>query len=782
MRTVKRAAWLAVLVSCVSAVTAPALAATPRAPKTAQSSPNRPQNPVTAQGAAQAQGASQAQAASQQAGRQQSQVTLALSKVTPSAITASGKNSRFTLTGTVRNNSGHTLAGLSVRLRYSSHRITSRGELAQYASAAPSRLPGATTPRPLPQAAAANGTQTWKLGGNAAAVGMRQFGVYPVGVEVINSSQQVLAGFTTFLTFTGNAGGTQPLSVAWVWPLIDGQHRANDSTFIDNRLATDLARGRLSTLVDAAAATTTPITWAIDPALLDDVQAMNQTYLVKRPGTADKGTRTPANPAARQWIDKLKRASKGDPYFVLPYADPDAVALVRYGDSMARHLDIAYKNTAVAAEVLGRAPTVKVAWPPSGMAGPDTLDALSRYGQIGTDGAFLLSNSAFQENPQGYTTSATTAVQTKQGMRRVLTYDDTINDIVSSGTRSPGAAALAEQRFLAETAMITAEAPNLRRTLIVVPDRHWNPAPEFAQRILAHTKSAPWLKAVDLQTAIKAKPQARVFTGYPDAYEAYELGPAYLEQVRRIARDVALFSQVTAEPVRIDYTRAVLRMESAAWRGHGRRARAAREELARELGAHKAGVKIIPSQNALAGSSGRILVSVANNLRDQNIKVRLEVTSENSAKLQIGRFPAEDLVLELGPGEKVSRKIPVQAAGNGNFRVRLRLITAEGRVFGTEEITVRTTGYGRLALLITGGSLAVLFVGVGVRAMRARRRRKAEAGGDGSTGAEPAPIGAMAPASGDPGPPDVPGAGAGSASPARDGHLPGNPPTFTGNP
>ncbi|MBX6767903.1 MAG: hypothetical protein IRY90_12255, partial [Actinomadura rubrobrunea] len=619
----------------------------------------------------------------------------------------------------VENRSGHAIPGLSVRLRYSAQRVTSRGELAQWAAAPPSRLPGVTAPRPLQQASAAGGRQTWKLTGNAAAVGMRQFGVYPVGVEIVNAYQQVLAGFTTFVTFTGSGRGPRPLSIAWVWPLVDRQHRANDATFLDDRLAADLARGRLRTLVDAADATATPITWAIDPALLDDVQAMRQPYYVKRPGAA-KGTRTPANPAARQWIDKLKKASKNDPYFVLPYADPDAVALVRYGGSMARHLDHAYKNTGVAAEVLNRAPSMKVAWPPSGMAGPDTLDALSRYGQLGTDGAFLLSDSAFQENPQGYTTRATTAVQTRQGTRRVVTYDDTLNDIVSSGTRSPGAAALAEQRFLAETAMITAEAPNIPRTLVIVPNRHWNPAPEFARSVLAHTQSAPWLRAVPLEKIIKAAPQPRVFNGYPDAYEQYELGTAYLEQVRRIARNASLFSQVTTEPVRIDYTRAVLRMESAAWRGHGKSARAAREELARELDAHMAAVKVIPSQNALAGSSGRILVSVANDLPDQTVKVRLDVMSENSAKLQIGRFAAEDLVLELGPGEKVSRKIPVQAAGNGNFRVRLRLLTDQGRVFGEDKIiTVRTTGYGRLALLITGSSLTVLFVGVGVRAMRA---------------------------------------------------------------
>ena len=67
----------------------------------------------------------------------------------------------------------------------------------------------------------------------------------------------------------------QPTQISWLVPLVDGIHRGNSNTFLDDQLATDLApAGRLGRVLDVASAARVPITYAIDPALVDDATVM----------------------------------------------------------------------------------------------------------------------------------------------------------------------------------------------------------------------------------------------------------------------------------------------------------------------------------------------------------------------------------------------------------------------------------------------------------------------------------------------------------------------------
>ncbi|WP_165503322.1 DUF6049 family protein, partial [Actinomadura fibrosa] len=715
--------------------------------------------------------AAQTDAALQGSGQARAQVALGLTGVTPTV------HEKITIAGVSQNRSGHQLAGLTLRLRYNTKPVTSRSQLDQFAAGQPSGLHGAGAPKPLAQAAAPGAKQTWKIDTTVRALGLQPPvgtpGVYPVGVEVLNSAQQVVGGVVTFLTLVPKQATFKPVQIGWVYPLIDRQHRAGDRTFLDDQLSKDMAAGgRLSELVSAAEKTRTPITWGIDPALLDDVQRMAaDDYTVKAPG-ARTGSKKPKSTAAAAWLASLKRASQSDPYFTVPYADPDVVPLVRYKMSKAVTIANDARNTNLVSQFLQRPATDHIAYPPDGLAGPGTLDLLAKL-ELKSGGSFLLNSRQFQEPAQGSPANALTAVNTPtQGTKKALVYDDKLSQIVSGGSVSGAGALLTQQRFLAETAVIAGETPSFQRTVVVAPDRHWNPAPGLATTLLKYTRGASWLRTAELGKIGAARPQARTFNGYSEDYEASELGYAYLRQVQVIAGRAASFEAVLVEPVKISYERALLRVQSAAWRPGGLRAKRARVALADELDAQMGDVRIITVNSRrinMAGRSGKFPVTVANRLRDQSIRVRLTARSENSAKLQLGRLDTDQEIIELGPGQNAQRWIPAQAAGNGNFGVHLQLEIADssGRPFGKgTDITVRTTGYGRLALLITGGGLAVLFVGVGVRAIRARRRRKAEAAGDGSTGMGPAATGGAGngfpgPGYAGPGAPDAASAGAG---------------------
>ncbi|MFC4908786.1 DUF6049 family protein [Actinomadura gamaensis] len=671
---------------------------------------------------------------------QQGKVTLALSSVSPKAAEASGKLAKVRITGTVTNRSGHEQTGLTVRMRYNGTPLTSRAQLERYAAGQPSQLLAGVGKKfvQLTKAAAPNGTQSFALGANTADIGMRRFGVYPVGVEVVNSAQEVVAGVITFVTFSPKPGDVKPIKVGWVWPLIDRQHRTAGDVFTDDDLNTQLGKdGRLDGLVSAAAATKTPVTWAIDPALLDDARQMASGAYQVQGLRDDKAVRKPKSAAADAWLKSLKQGMKGDPYFALPYADPDVIALVRNDQN--NQIALAYRNSQVATDVLGAQPSTPMAWPPLGVAGPSTLKQLVKYGRVGTGPILMSSANAFGGGQNGYTPNAVTTAEIDNRQHTVLTYDDKIADVLDQDTRSPGRKVLAEQRFLAETAMITAEQPQTpNRTLVVAPGRHWNPPADLAQGLLNDTASVPWLKASTLDQIARTPAQQRPQQPYPDEFQGYELGPGYLDQVHRIQQEANSFASIVVNSPSPVYERAVLRLESVSWRGRPSTAYAARRRVSAELGKDTGRVRVVSVQTALAGNSGMVHITVANDLPDQTVRVTVNVSSENSAKLQIGKLEGRSPI-DLRPGDKVTRNLPVTANGNGRFRLLVQLASADGDDYGDPHvITVRTTGYGRTSLLITGGALAVLFVGVGVRAMRARRRRKAEAAGDGRTGTEPA--------------------------------------------
>lgn len=722
MTAVGRALALAALLPCLAMAASPAMASPAGV---------RAQSPAKAPAGAPA-AAVQARA----------QVALALTKVTPKTLTA---KSKIEISGAARNRSGRAVAGLTLRLRYSAQPVTSRSQLDQLASGQQTALPNvAPQQQSLAQATRPGVTQGWSFRTSAQQLGLRAPaatpGVYPMRVEVLNSAQQVVGGLTTFLTLMPKQRSFKPVAVGWVLPLIDRMHRANDRTFIDDELTTELSPGgRLHRLVEAGATTGTPVTWAIDPALLDDVQQMaSGDYYVKPPG-GGKAVRKDKSKVAATWLAALKNAAKGDPYFVLPYGDPDVTALVRRKTN--RDIGVAFdaRNTGLVAQVLGRQPDAHVAWPASGVGGPGTLDQLAKYA-LKSGGSFLMSSSQFENPATGAQPNATTALQTHLGPKKALLYDQTVTQVLNDGSRSASRALMSEQRFLAETAMIAAEAPSVQRTVVVAPDRLWDPANGLAKNLLTYTKAASWMREAPLRSIESAQPQDRAFHGYSDDYEKFELGDVHLDQTRAIAKRAATFHAVMTGPAKISYERAVLRLESVSWRTSQGRAKRARKELEDELRSDMHRVRVVPPKNRrvlMGGSSGKLPVLVENTLHDQSVKVRLVVTSENTAKLKLGELEPDDAVIELGPGERAQRWIPAQAAGNGNFGVRLdlQIPDAGGRTYGDgETITVTTTGYGRLALLITGGGLAVLFVGVGVRAIRARRRRKAEAAGDGSTG------------------------------------------------
>ena len=649
-----------------------------------------------------------------------------------------GPNSAVTISGYLKSQSNQQLNGLSVRLRWRGHPMYGRAELAQYAGSTAPALPTAGQFQPLTGPLAPGQQVKWTLKTTARRLGMTAFGVYPIAVEVLSGGVQSVAAQTTFVPFTPSspAGRPQPTQVAWVWPMIDRPHRTTDTTYNDDQLNADLAAdGRLGRLLEvgrqAGEKGHVPLTWAVDPALLDDVDAMTRDYRV-REGKTGRIAKRPKSKTAETWLAGMR--ALGDPYFSVPYADPDSVALI--GARLDRHLRVAYDDMTVSEDVLKRPATDGIGWPVGGAAGPQTLNFMAGND---TDTFVMSSEVLFSPDPHGYTVDATSTLPTGRGAKRALVYDATISDIISGDTRAPGAAVLAEQRFLAETAMITAEQPNRPRTLLIAPQRRWDPTEKFAKDLLTYTAAAPWLKEVPLSRLQRAAPVKRTFAGYPSTFENDQIGTTYLRIVQDIAARANRFAGIFDEERPNAFERSVLRMESSYWRGRERRARSFRQAVGKAIDDTIDEVHLVTNERiGLAGSSGPIPITVANDLPDGTVNVVLRVTSQNPGRLAIGGG------VEAGPGrrqwtlkirsrqkETVYLPIEVNANGYSNLLVEL-LAPPQLRKFDDQKahsrtIVVHTTGYARLALIITGSAFAVLFIGIAARVFRLRRRNGAGA-------------------------------------------------------
>ena len=185
-----------------------------------------------------------------------------------------------------------------------------------------------------------------------------------------------------------------------------------------------------------------------------------------------------------------------------PYADADVAALTRAG--LQQITRTAYHvGESVAATLLPRQASVSVAWPADGAANASTLTSLAHDGGAST----VVLNSGQLPSSDGQYDNALNATTVGDGTAMgVLLADSGITGLLGSVSASSPARAQfdAAQDFLADTAMILAEAPYLQRSLVIAPPRHWDPSAAEAGALLSMTYSAPWLHKTGLSSLAAA--------------------------------------------------------------------------------------------------------------------------------------------------------------------------------------------------------------------------------------------------------------------------------------
>jgi hypothetical protein len=651
-------------------------------------------------------------------------IAVAIDSLSPRYVSPS--TSTIEVKGTVTNHTGGPVAGVQVQLLTTGRPFTSRSLMEDYANGG---SPFFGTPISAAvwqdsQTLHSGSTIAWTISFPASAAGFTGFGVFPLEAESTDSAGATPGLAHTLLPYWpgSSPGAPAKLDIAWVWPLIDTPQQGPCSQALTtNDLAASLAlSGRLGGLLSAGAsyAAATRLTWAIDPALLSDAAVMTSRSRYKVGGNAQcTGTRVmPRSAAAGSWLSALKSATAGSPMFLTPYADADVSALTHAG--LDKDIAQAYTlGNEAASGIPGTSfkPTSAIAWPDGGFADESVLTALAHEGHVRTT---VLSSaempvSASSANP--YEDNAVASVPTGIGTQmNVLLADSEISTLLGSATAASSASSqfAVTQDFLAETAMIVAEAPNSQRSVVIAPPSRWDPSASEAGMLLSLSSTAPWLQSVSLDSLAGSRVGISGVThNLPPSNKAapLELGREYLSQVAKVGQKASRFAHLLADPrqVATQMEVAVGVAQSAAWRGRGSLGgRNAIKRLRSYLDYNEGRVRIISGTKVLlAGTSGAAPVSVSNGL-PVAVRVKVQAIVPPGSLLSVSS-PAPQVI---PPNQTVIFRLQVHSAPLGSTFLQLQLQSADGKPLAQppHQLDVETTRFGRTLLILIAAALGVL--------------------------------------------------------------------------
>lgn len=638
------------------------------------------------------------------------------------------RSSTIEISGRLTNRTRHPITALGLRLQ-AGPAISSRAALhAAVATPPPTDFGGCPfvdQSGPL----APGGGQDYTVRCSARALGLDRAGVYPVLVN-LNATQfdgtvARVGEAGTFLPFFPTAP-KHPVQVSWLWPITARPHELPSGVFADDFLATSFDSGGLfrSVAVARHAPAGVDLTVAIDPALLLAAQTMSARTPYRVQSPTGSGTYAGAGrQAARSWLAAVRALAEQRNVTItaLPYADPDLVAL-RRADQTAI-INRAYaRGSDVLRTTLDISATPRIAWPVGGELDDATLDTVAAE----EPAAIVLSPDAVSGSVPA--AAPVVSLPTPSAEATGIISDGTLSALATPDF-SPGVRA-DEQRFLAELAIIAATSRQ-SHTIVVAPAHNWSPGREYAGSLLTDTASVPWIRSVSVGTILRQPPADGHPLRYPSSAGNAELPPAVTARIGATSRQLDGFGSALdnadARRMLLPSYDGLLAAAAAAWRrdtvGSGRFL----ASVSRQLGRLTRQVFVVPPTQgtySLASTKSPLVITIQNSLGTQ-VTVRVRIAARGTTGFRAR--PSASYVIPRRSRPTI--RVPSSVQRAGVFRVTVSLTTPAGTDLGqVVDLRVHSTAYGRVAIGITGGALALLFVLVARRLYRRLRGRGGPAG------------------------------------------------------
>ncbi|SOD95509.1 DUF6049 family protein [Blastococcus haudaquaticus] len=719
-------------------------------------------------------------------------VRIEVGRFEPRTITP---GSLVSVTGTLTNTGSSAITDLSVRLQRGEV-ITTRADLA-FDQRDPDPATTVMSPfQPVDGELAAGAELDFSYTVPSETLRLTEDGVYPVLLNVngaVDGAEQQRVGELSTYVVQQPAAPTARTAVAWLWPLVEPSHRTPSGGFRDDGLAEAVAGGgrldRALAVIErlpggatgdgTVVAPALQVTLAIDPALVEELRLMAQgPYEVD--GRAGTGTDD-----AAAFLERLADVAAVHPVVALAYGDVDADAVVGAGipavlarslpgtpagtaqdppgttrsddgaaaastsgapESPAPQPDAGPGDTGAGAAILSDAldvePRTDLAWAAGGAVRADTLRVLQAGGVervvLGADGLTDGEDATGHADP---TAAARTTIATASGTVEALVADPTLGALVGAAEQVDGGARLAEQRYLAELAVLSLQAPEgTEQTVLVAPPRELDAGPEGAGAMMADTAGLPWLRPATVAELSAGTPvPAGDLAGPPEAPALDPTGVAGLVAAAASREDLAGAVVGDADLALRSYDAAISRAASATRRDDAEDFRAVSAALESALDDVLGRVTLLaPADGTYSlGSSDAPLVLTVRNDLPVTVEVLLDLRARGGSGLSIG-----DMGLQtLAPGERTTLTVPTEVRQAGGFAVRAQLTTPTGRPLGDEiSLQVKSTAYGSISLIITIGAAVLLGLLFLRRLVNFVLRRRATAPGEPAGGPEGATL------------------------------------------
>jgi hypothetical protein len=657
-------------------------------------------------------------------------LTVTLTSMTPGEIPRRGA---IRLVGVVTNASDEDWTDINVAPFVSGTPLTTRSELAEAATtsadvAVGERLTDSGAYATITQLAPGESVP-FSLRVPVAALGLGNSpGVYWIGVHALgaNSDGRDLVADGRARTFIplvppGIARGREvPVSV--VLPLRERARRAADGSLNGPTRWTLLTRadGRLSRLVDfGASAGSAPVSWLVDPAVLDALDDFSRGNPPLTLGTAataadPDGEAGGADPATAPSTDSSPTASRrgksripteeqriraksvletfvttarDHTLLTLGYADPDIASLARRRASLIERADAL---SARQMKLWGLTGTPAVA-PPSGYFDPELLTEVPMSSLMMLEDHGRLTDPPLSRLPTG--------------QELVLTDTRTAEGGPAPGP--PRDALALRQRILSEAALEAVKGDDPVRPIVVRLPVGWDPGANWRQADFFAGLRTDWLRMAPVP-----RDPTSMYIGelpYGRAQLAQEIGTRNVTATRTLVHTSGVLGKllVNQNPMTDKLVGAAL--EASSYSARPTLELAADQVLALDDTTHELldRVKVTGTDFVtLSSGSGSLTVTLVNGLK-QPITVGLQARADSpEVKVETPKPVA------MQPGERTTLRLQVSSRV-GVHEVTLSPVTTTGEEAG-EPLTfsLRTSNVGELIwyIIIAGGTLLAVMI------------------------------------------------------------------------
>jgi hypothetical protein len=557
------------------------------------------------------------------------------------------------------------------------------------------------------------GLQPPNLGRDFSRLNVRAPGVYPLEIGLRDESDRpVGTSFVTMLVVSppeGTPSITEPLNVAWVWPLVaapsylpNGQpdHTVTEQFLPEGRL------GRLA--VALRAVPDAPVTLSIGPETLEAWSL---------------------DPLGQGGAETIVAATATHQTLGNPYVPLDLPSLLDHGLTAAIDEELV-RGSDVLTNLLGAAPD-----PRTRLVRPVSSAALGRLRASGIDrvvidGSALTSptTTATTSRPATFTpTPATVTTVRVPGANgssetvEALATDTGFEKILTSGLDAP----LRAQLLLGGLTIVANELPSSRRVVTLANPDNFSAPTSLYTSLLTGLRNNPYLRPVSVAQAFEsatdspasAAPVEREVVSTTSA-EPHVLAVAYNFQRTRLNTLGAM--TLADDPSVAQADRSLLASVTSAWPPDAGRSLAVRH-IATTDHAVDNFVRLIevpsPRTITLTSRSGAIPLTFRNET-GHPVRLRAVLTSDKLF------FPEGSVLdLELPPRSSTVR-VAVETRTSGTFPIRLEVTSTDGVLpISHRRLEVRSTFVSTLGIVLMVSAVVFLAVWWGFDLRRRRRRR-----------------------------------------------------------